>query len=236
MACCRGLPRRQLCRGGLSRQLPSPRWHSSSSSGAAVAPAAAAQALVGTTQGAAAGAAAGEGADIVGMRLAHENTYLSWSRNGIIATVAAVGLHTATLDENQPTAQTTATPAASAAWPYHVTPPAAAMLGVASTFFSFGTVQYIAQLSQLSKLLKLSPLRKMWMAAHCLAATTCWAVGVTAFVTHEPQVGATKVPPPVVAENLKPDMGAIKARARRDSAAALLGLASAYVFLSYRPR
>ena len=201
-----------------------------------MAPAAAAQALVGTTQGAAAGAAAGEGADIVGMRLAHENTYLSWSRNGIIATVAAVGLHTATLDENQPTAQTTATPAASAAWPYHVTPPAAAMLGVASTFFSFGTVQYIAQLSQLSKLLKLSPLRKMWMAAHCLAATTCWAVGVTAFVTHEPQVGATKVPPPVVAENLKPDMGAIKARARRDSAAALLGLASAYVFLIYHPR
>ena len=167
--CSLGLARRQLSRGLARRQLSRRR----SSTAAAPPQAAAAQALVGTTQGAAAGAAAlGEGADIVGLRLAHENTYLSWSRNGIIATVAAVGIHTATLIENQPTARTT--PAAAGGWPYHVTPPAAAMLGVASAFFSFGTVQYIAQLRQFSKLLKLSPLRKTWMAAHCLAATGCW--------------------------------------------------------------
>eukprot|EP01046_Picozoa_sp_COSAG06_P026969 COSAG06_NODE_2352_length_7023_cov_2.994368_5_plen_265_part_00 len=147
--------------------------------------------LVGTTQGAAAGAEIGERADIIGLRLAHENTYLSWSRNGIIATVAALGIHTATLLEH-PTDPPTGR-ASSSTWPLHVTPPAAAMLGVAATFFSFGTLQYLAQLVVLAPVLQLTTLRRAWMAAHALGAAGFWTLGIAAFVTHDPTVLAAPV-------------------------------------------
>lgn len=147
--------------------------------------------LVGTTQGAAAGAEIGERADIIGLRLAHENTYLSWSRNGIIATVAAIGIHTATLVEH-PTDPPTGR-ASSSTWPLHVTPPAAAMLGVAATFFSFGTLQYLAQLVVLAPVLQLTTLRRAWMAAHALGAAGFWTLGIAAFVTHDPTALAAPV-------------------------------------------
>ena len=134
-----------------------------------------------------------ERADVLGLRLSHENTYLSWSRNGIIATVAAVGIHSVTADENFSAGQTsgctaTSTVVGSCTWPIYVTPPAAAMFGVAGTFFSFGTVQYIAQLSQLARLLQLTPLRKAWMAAHALGAAGFWVLGVRALMLHQPRV------------------------------------------------
>ena len=147
--------------------------------------------LIGTTQGAAAGAEIGERADIIGLRLAHENTYLSWSRNGIIATVAAIGIHTATLVEH-PTDPPTGR-ASSSTWPLHVTPPAAAMLGVAATFFSFGTLQYLAQLVVLAPVLQLTTLRRAWMAAHALGAAGFWTLGIAAFVTHDPTALAAPV-------------------------------------------
>ena len=140
-----------------------------------------------------AAAKAGERADIVGLRLSHENTYLSWSRNGIIATVAAVGIHTATVDNGGHASEHHAVDfpgvfmqPQSFTWPFHVTPPAAAMLGVAGTFFSFGTVQYIVQLSQLGPLLHLTPIRRAWMGAHALGATSFWALGVGGFALHQP--------------------------------------------------
>ena len=132
----------------------------------------------------------GERADVVGLRLSHENTYLSWSRNGIIATVAAVGIHSVTVDEGFSAGQAsgrTVTPPVAGSWPIYVTPPAAAMFGVACTFFSFGTVQYIAQLSQLAPLLHLTPLRKAWMAAHALGAAGFWVLGVRALMLHQPR-------------------------------------------------
>ena len=141
----------------------------------------------------------GERADVVGLRLSHENTYLSWSRNGIIATVAAVGIHSVTFDNASHRGQAsgrTLEPRipqpVSSMWLLHITPPAAAMLGVAGTFFSFGTVQYIAQLSHLGPLLHLTPLRKAWMGAHALSAAGFWALGVWALVLHQPR--ATLLP------------------------------------------
>jgi hypothetical protein len=34
-------------------------------------------------------------AAVLSLRIAHENTFLSWSRNGMITTVAALGMHSA---------------------------------------------------------------------------------------------------------------------------------------------
>lgn len=147
-------------------------------------------------QGAAVETALVERADVVGLRLSHENTYLSWSRNGIIATVAAVGIHSATVDEGRTGAQATAgrpvpvypgvfMQAGSSTWTYHVSPPAAAMFGVAGTFFSFGTIQYMAQLSQLGPLLQLTLLRKVWMGSHALGVVCLWALGVRGFVLQQ---------------------------------------------------
>jgi hypothetical protein len=105
--------------------------------------------------------------------------------------VAAIGIHTATLLEH-PTDPPTGR-ASSSTWPLHVTPPAAAMLGVAATFFSFGTLQYLAQLVVLAPVLQLTTLRRAWMAAHALGAAGFWTLGIAAFVTHDPTALAAPV-------------------------------------------
>ena len=187
----------------------------------------------------------GERADVVGLRISHENTYLSWSRNGIIATVAAVGIHSITFDHGSHREQAsghTVGPCVrqpvSSTWLLHITPPAAAMLGVAGTFFSFGTVQYIAQLSHLGPLLHLTPLRKAWMGAHALSAAGFWVVGVRALVLHQPRATLLPSSPTIGDADLKaePPASGLAGLDRRTSAGdfaapAALAISAAALFV-----
>ena len=120
------------------------------------------------------------------------------TRNCIITTVAAIGMHSASLMEHgaystffgsalvtHPDASILGeiTPWRSASF----SPPAVfdtrvfrsvtgvcdeamAMLAVAGTFMSLGTAQYVFQLRELGPALQLRPLRKLWMASHSLGA------------------------------------------------------------------
>ena len=162
------------------------------------------------------GRPSGEAPDLLGLRLSHENTYLSWSRNGIIATVAAIGIQTAT--DGAPAPDGSGPPSAhrgganlmltAGGGSVQCSSATMGLLGAASSFWILGTAQYLYHLRSLAQVLQLSALRRAWMASHAVVATTCWCGGIAALATPTPPATAQPSAAPAATQVLPPPRAA----------------------------